>query len=199
MKRIITSVLFGLLCTISFAQVTWNAKAGMNISSYDESEADAKIGYRIGGGFEYQISKMFSIQPSLFYSKKGAKMSEDGIKATVNQNYLELPVMAALRLPVNEKMNIVLSAGPYMAYGVGGKTKLKMSYLSIEWDTFGNSTIEDEEIEGLKRFDAGIGVGVALEVDKWIFSMEAQNGLTHIASGASTKNTNVFLGVGYKF
>lgn len=50
-------------------------------------------------------------------STKGAKEDE----VTMNAVYLELPVMAAARIKVADNTNIVISAGPYLAYGVGGK------------------------------------------------------------------------------
>ncbi|MEG1742514.1 MAG: porin family protein [Acetivibrio sp.] len=208
MKRKLFFVLFVFASVIVSAQVTWNVKAGMNISSFTstgDAKADAKIGYKLGAGMEYSFNKVWSLQPSLLFSTKGAKLSEDGENVTVNAMYLELPIMVAARLAVSEGLNIVINAGPYLAYGVGGKMKVEGEG-SI--DTFGETKIELEDEEGnvetvespgLKRFDAGLGVGFGLEFGKFLVGLDAQYGLTDIIEDFSTKNLNFSIGAAYKF
>ena len=123
MKKIFTLLLLTMVTSVAFAQLTWNVKAGMNISSYlNDDDADPKIGFRTGGGLEYAFNKTWSIQPSLLFTTKGATYSDSGVDMTVNQMYLELPVMGAARFNISGSTNIVISAGPYLAYGIGGKT-----------------------------------------------------------------------------
>ncbi len=57
-----------------------------------------------------------------FLSTKGAK--KDG--NSINAMYLELPVMAAARFNVADNTNIVVNAGPYLACGIAGKTKIDL-------------------------------------------------------------------------
>ena len=56
--------------------------------------------------------------------------------------YFELPIMMAARFNVANNTNIVVSAGPYMACGVGGKTRTKMKVWGLKTDikekTFGS-------------------------------------------------------------
>lgn len=101
MKKSILTALFALCCTIGFAQVSFQVKAGLNLSSYIGENSDHskfKPGARIGVGMEYQFTDLISLQPSLFFSQKGAKYSS-GYEGTVvdadadvkiNQLYLEL-------------------------------------------------------------------------------------------------------------
>ena len=101
MKKSILTVLFALCCTIGFAQVSFQVKAGLNLSSYIGENSDHskfKPGARIGVGMEYQFTDLISLQPSFFFSQKGAKYSS-GYEGTVvdadadvkiNQLYLEL-------------------------------------------------------------------------------------------------------------
>ena len=80
----------------------------MNISNFTgDFDMNAKVGFKIGGGMEYGFNEIWSLQPSLFVSSKGAKKDE----LSVNAVYLELPVMAAARFKVADNTNIVLSAG----------------------------------------------------------------------------------------
>ena len=78
MKKVFLTVLFALICTMGFSQVSFNVKAGLNLSSYigeNSDHSEFKPGARIGVGMEYQFNDMISLQPSLFFSQKGAKYS----------------------------------------------------------------------------------------------------------------------------
>ena len=87
MKKSILFVLFALISVAGFSQITgWNAKVGMNFSNYTgDLDMNAKVGFKLGGGFEYAFDDTWSLQPSLFLTGKGAK--KDAL--TVNAYYLE--------------------------------------------------------------------------------------------------------------
>ena len=160
MKKSALFILFALISVAGFSQITgWNAKVGMNISNYTgDADLNAKIGFKLGGGFEYAFDNTWSLQPSLFLSTKGAK--KDG--NSINAMYLELPVMAAARFNVADNTNIVVN-------------------------------------DALKRFDAGLGVGVALELGKVIVGLDGQFGLVDVEKIGNPKNTNFSIVLGYKF
>ena len=231
MKKSVLFILFALVSVAGFSQITgWNAKVGMNVSNWTTDGVDEKVGFRVGVGTEYAFNDMWSLQPSLFFSTKGGKVDSGEMlgasaKVTMNQMYLELPVMAAARFNVANNTNIVITAGPYLGYGVGGKTKATIKYegekATAKFNTFGKIdkvTIEaggqshdfsigdiidpDEydlsEMKGLHRFDFGLGVGVALEYQKFIVGLDGQFGLTKLDTDAG-KNLNFAISVGYKF
>ena len=120
MKKSVLFVLFALISVAGFSQITgWNAKVGMNFSNYTgDLDLNAKVGFKLGGGFEYAFNDTWSLQPSLFLTSKGAK--KDG--NSINAMYLELPVMAAARFNVADNTNLVVNAGPYFACGIAGRT-----------------------------------------------------------------------------
>lgn len=209
MKKGLILVLFALVSVVSYSQISWNAKVGMNMSNFTgDMDTDMKIGFNVGVGMEYQFTEMWSIQPSLMLTTKGAKtedsFTEDGasvkLEETYNPMYLELPIMAAARFAISDNMNIVISAGPYLAYGIGGKYKVKGS-ASYE----GESASETEKTDifgddGFNRFDFGLGVGAALEINKFFVGLNGEFGLTKLVDGdGAPKNTNFSIGVGYKF
>lgn len=181
----------------AFSQVSWNVKAGMNISNWTEdSSADPKVGFRIGAGMEYSFSKIWSIQPSVLLSSKGVKGDTyDMGKATINQLYLEVPVLGAARFSMGNKNSIVVSAGPYMAYGIGGQISAKDSGIKVSVDTFGKTG----DYEGLNRFDAGLAAGVAFELGKIVLGMETQYGLIELIDDSDVTNVSVSFNVGFKF
>lgn len=190
MKKSILFVLFALFSVAGFSQIAgWNAKVGMNISNYSgDLDLNAKLGFKIGGGFEYSFTDTWSLQPSLFLSTKGAK--KDG--NSINAMYLELPVMAAARFNVADNTNLVINAGPYLACGIAGKTKYDMGdNTERKVDTFGD--------DALKRFDVGLGVGVALEFGRIIAGLDGQFGFVDVQKVGNPKNMNFSVSVGYKF
>ena len=148
-----------------------------------DANTDMKIGFQAGVGMEYAFTDMWSIRPSLLFTTKGAKVGS----AKATPMYLELPVMAAVSFAIADAQNIVVKAGPYFAYGIAGKEK----YGDIKENFF---------VDGVKRFDAGIGVGVAYEFSKFFVDLTGEVGLAKLydADGAP-KNTNFAIGFGYKF
>ena len=97
----------------------------MNFSNYTgDLDMNAKVGFKLGGGFEYAFDDTWSLQPSLFLTGKGAK--KDAL--TVNAYYLELPIMGAARFNVADNTNLVVNAGPYFACGIAGKTKIALEF-----------------------------------------------------------------------
>ena len=75
MKKSVLFVLFALISVAGFSQITgWNAKVGMNISNYTgDTDMNAKIGFKLGGGFEYAFNDTWSLQPSLYLTAKVPK------------------------------------------------------------------------------------------------------------------------------
>ena len=193
MKKGLIFVLFALVSIVSYSQISWNAKVGMNMSNFTgDMDTDMKIGFNVGVGMEYQFSDMWSIQPSLMISQKGGKYDEDGETVKFNPMYLEIPVLAAARFAVTDNQNVVVKAGPYFAFGVAGKVKVG----DEKGDFFGDG---DDQYGG-KRFDCGIGVGVAYEINKFFIDLTGEFGLTKIYEGdGAPKNINFSIGVGYKF
>lgn len=191
------------------AQLTFGLKAGMNMSGMTEYEnSKIKLGYKIGPTMEYLLNDNIAIQTGLFLSSKGAKSEEieyedelTGLKIkaeeTTDANYLELPISLAYIYPVSQKINIYAHAGPYFAYGIFGKTKIKASAsilsTTIEMNTFSESNVEiaDQKIEVdalLKRFDAGLVFGVGVEINRFTIGANYDLGLTNVIN----KNANIF-------
>jgi len=197
MKKLLLLLVIILGCNMLImaqdSKVSWNAKAGLNLSNWtggDSEGSDAKLGFKVGVGMEYAFDNIWSLQPSLFFSTKGTKYSESGFEMTVNQMYLELPVNMQARVHIEGETNLLFSAGPYVAYGIGGKISSNIS--SDDADTFGDNALDE--------FDAGVGFGVGLEFGKVLVGLDGQLGLTKLndVEGAA-KNINFSVTLGYKF
>ncbi|WP_455668165.1 porin family protein [Phocaeicola sp.] len=198
MKKLAFFAVFALVALVASAQnpINWSVKAGVGISNITGSDIDgteAKFGYKLGVGLECPFDPIWSLQTGLNFVSKGAGI--DGADAKINALYLEVPIMAAARFAVSDAANVVVSAGPYLGYGVGGKQKVEAreggTKVTIEEDTFGD--------DAFRRFDFGLGIGVAAEFDRIVVGLDGQFGLNKLHKDISAKNLSAFLTVGYKF
>lgn len=214
--------------------VQFGVNAGMNLSNLggdDADDSDAKIGFQVGFTVEYNITPELFLQSGLSFTTKGAKdetkLSHDEVdaiyyylegehlpsgieasgkvKETVNAMYLQLPIRIGYRIPVTDAFKVNINAGPYLAYGIGGKIKDEATItLRAAGETV--SSTDDEKYDSfddgrLKRFDFGLGFGVGAEFGKIGVNLGYELGLTNISDAPSgdLKNRNAFLTVGYKF
>lgn len=194
MQKTLVAAFLMLISLTSYAQgLSWNAKAGLNMSSMSKvDESKMHPGFYTGIGAEYAFDETWSIRPSLLFTMKGVKQEYEGDKLIFNPMYIELPVMGAVSFPVTDGMNLVVSTGPYFAYGIAGKCKEEYEGDKNEVDFFGN--------DAGKRFDLGWGVGVAAEFGKFFVDLKGEWGLTKVFDGDdSPKNSNYSIGVGIKF
>src|SRR5574344_2572591 len=160
-KSILLVALFALFSVASFAQVSFGVKGGVAMSGFMGDNSDnfkVKIAGRAGLGMEYALNEMVSIQPSLYWSDKGAKEDVSGVKNTWNAMYLELPIDVQLRFNLDNTTNIVVAGGPYVGYGIGGKIKYEKDGVSVKGDTF----------DTLKDWDMGLNFEAGLEFSKFL-------------------------------
>lgn len=80
--------------------VTANQVDGDHYSGYN------KLGFKAGGAVEYNINEKFSIQPEIYYVKKGARPTDNLFVWTIN--YIEFPLLVNLRF----SPKFLVQAGP---------------------------------------------------------------------------------------
>lgn len=204
MKKIKLSLVIALLGMVSLVgaqNTSFSIKGGLNMSNFygDElSDKNMKTGFHIGVGADFEFAPNMAIQSGLLFTSKGAKYTTDLVSTELNANanFLQLPLHFAYKIDVMPGTRVVLHAGPYVAYGIGGKT----SAGNIEVDTFKDDAFLDV-LNGLKPFDAGIGLGVGAEFGPILLDLGWDMGLTNLSrvSGYDVKTQNAYLSVGYKF
>ena len=204
MKKIKLSLVIALLGMVSLVgaqNTSFSIKGGLNMSNFygDElSDKNMKTGFHIGVGADFEFAPNMAIQSGLLFTSKGAKYTTDLVSTELNANanFLQLPLHFAYKIDVMPGTRVVLHAGPYVAYGIGGKT----SAGNVEVDTFKDDAFLDV-LNGLKPFDAGIGLGVGAEFGPILLDLGWDMGLTNLSrvSGYDVKTQNAYLSVGYKF
>ena len=137
MKKFFTIFfILAALTSLSLAQMQIGPKAGLNIASIGGDDADqilegqsldSKTGFSGGLFFMYQFSNMFAIQPEAYYTMKGATYSESGADLTISLDYIEVPLLFKLLIPI-EGSNIKPSifAGPSIGFNMTAKSKVSL-------------------------------------------------------------------------
>lgn len=203
MKKVLLSAAALLVASLSFGQAKWGIVAGPQFSSITSKNAIVNsgketssilTGVRAGITVDIPLADEFYIGTGLLYSGKGGKDKNSDVKTTLS--YLELPVHFMFKPEVGTG-RLVLSAGPYLAYGMGGK---------IKNTGLGDLKVYDDEALLLKqkRFDAGVGINVGYEMPMGLyFGLNTDLGLVNTADNTnndrSFKNTSFGVSVGYKF
>ena len=128
-------------------------------------------------------------------------ISSQGVNSDVqiNQNYFQVPLMAAFHMRATDNFDLVFTAGPYIAVGVNGKTEVDVDDMTMSWKTFKDGNVGGTQIwDGFRRFDAGIGIGAALDFPHWIVGVDADFGLCRLYKDGP-RNYDLFFSAGFKF
>lgn len=192
--------LFSMLTVTAQTKVTWSMELGLGMSTWmgkDANGSNPLFNPKVGVGIDVPLTGLVSFQTGLSWVSKGASYKENGTDITVDQNYFEMPLLAAFHVGTACKFDMVFTAGPYLALGVNGKVSHEIDDVTTSWGTFDD--VKAQSWNGLKRFDAGLQGSVALDFPKWTVGLDGEFGLCKIASGAAPRNLAFFFTVGYKF
>lgn len=152
------------------------------------------------------IADMFSIESGLLLTGRGSKAEtyfnggNDFVKSKFNPFYLEIPLNAVVKIPLEKKSNVFFNAGPYVAIGIGGKSRrdtkfgplVSSSTSNIEFsndDPF-TSQQEDARYDRLKRFDFGLNFGGGFQFQRVLLKVNYGLGLAKINSTQSDNTAN---------
>ena len=147
----------------------------------------------------FGLSDVFDLESGLLLTGKGSKAEtffsdNNYIKTRFNPIYLEVPLNAVIKFPLEakSKSNIFINAGPYIAVGVFGKSKTDQKFGAITSSSgsdikFSNddpftSEQDDANYNKLKRFDYGINLGGGIDFGKFILKANYGLGLAKINS-----------------
>ncbi|MCC8186784.1 MAG: PorT family protein [Bacteroides sp.] len=172
--------------------VTWGIKAGTNLSTFggDMKNTKSVLRYQVGITADVALTNNLYLLTGLDLQTKGAKYSpKSASDIKYNPMYLQLPVNLGYKFDVGSNIRLVVHAGPYLAYGIGGKARSDGNKQSV----FGNNR--------LKRSDYGLMGGAGMEIGNIAIHAGYEYGLANVsdAKGTKIRNRNPYLTVGYKF
>jgi hypothetical protein len=144
MRKFLLVVVALFIVNSVFSQAKFGVKGGVNLASSNDSGDKIKIGPNIGVLGQYKLSGSgVAFQSEILYSAKGAK---GGGNATINFDYINIPVLA--QYYVAPCFN--LEFGPYIGFLTSAK---------IKWGS-GSDDIKDE----CNTVDYGLNFGAACEL-----------------------------------
>ena len=186
-------------------------QGGVNLTNIskdnDGNVQDANTLTTFNGGILFRpgLSKVLDLETGLLLSGQGAKSEtffnggNDYVKAKFNPLYIQLPVNLVVNIPLESATKLFAYAGPYVAMGVGGKSKIESKFGIIESSSSSSIKFNDDDpttsgqegaaYDRLKRFDAGANFGAGIQLSGFILKANYGLGLTKINS-TQTNNSD---------
>ncbi|HWJ27887.1 MAG TPA: porin family protein [Flavisolibacter sp.] len=201
-----------LLASQSHAQSGARIQVGLNLANVSVTDngkvndANTLNSFQVGLVGDVRLGSVLYFQPGLLYTGKGSKVqngntSGNYYKETFNPHYIEMPLNFVAKIPLGVT-KVFVGAGPYVAVGVSGKSKVEGSYAGVGFSNendikFSNddpTTLNYEEGAGfgiMKRFDYGLNGTVGIEGKSLLLGVNYGLGLAKLQSGAnSSENDN---------
>lgn len=143
---------------------------GLNLPSM--SGTDMKYTTGMHAGLNLMLDASDIIQNTygrieLRYSMKGADVKGDAVRITTH--YLEIPIHYGYAWAVHEHVTLMAEAGPYLAFGLGGKIRATDPKKDFDIKVPSGSEVDvyRKFFDDAKRFDFGLGLHVgAMFCDK---------------------------------
>lgn len=154
----------------------------------------------------FDLSKELDLESGLLFTGHGSQAEtyfnsgNDYVKSRFNPFYLQVPLNAVIKIPVDKQSGLFFHAGPYIAMGIGGKSRsesrvgpfMSGSSRNIKFsndDPF-TSRQDDAAYDKLKRFDYGLNFGGGFEFEHLILKVNYGLGLAKINSTESNNSQN---------
>ena len=206
MKKMIAVML--LTATGMCAKAQFYVQGGLNLANITNTtdgqteDNNWLTTFNAGALGRFGISDVFDIEAGLLLTGKGSKAEtyftgsrdDNYVKSNFNPIYVELPVNAVVKFPLqaNANSNIFLHAGPYIAVGVMGKSKVEQKIIGVTSTStsdiqFSNddpftSEQDDASYSKLKRFDYGLNFGGGFDFGPVLLKLNYGLGLAKIGS-----------------
>ena len=212
MKKTLLIFLFVSATFLTKAQTThFGIEAGLNLSNQSRTNfpvnLDSKYltGFNLGGIVDISYQN-FSIQPGLFFSTRGEKITiqlvnqdQQNVGASnskITLNYIQVPIIFLYKIAFNKEANFHFGGGPYVGYGISasdntdGKSypaafnKSSANVLNYKNPDYGVSFVAGTTLQNKFIVDAGYSLGLAN---------------LYYVGPASLHNRAITLSIGYLF
>lgn len=208
-------IFLGLVLTTTIALSTKAqvyVQGGLNLANItktnDGQTEDNNIlpSFNVGILGRLDLAPYFDLESGILLTGQGSKAEtyfnggNDYVKSKFNPLYLQVPLNAVVKIPTTKTSSVFFHAGPYVAMGIGGKSKMdtKIGILTSSSESdikFSNddpftSQQDDAAYDKLKRFDFGLNFGGGFQFKHLILKANYGLGLAKINSTQSNNNAN---------
>jgi len=173
----------------------FGVKGGVNVANVDLSgdegapSFDPRIGLVAGGFVRMPLTSWLAVQGEGLYAEKGARFVDTGVDAKLLLTYLEVPVLARIRL----SRLFYATAGPAMGFLLQAKARTR----------FSGATEDIDVSDDVQSFDFGIAMGGGVELGRLIFDGRYTLGLRDAdkdtTDTSTMKNRTLSFTAGFRF
>ncbi len=233
-KIFIVTVLVVLTAGYAQAQFKFGVRAGFNLTNFygSDSKMDAQVTPKMKPGFqagvvgEYSFSESFALQPAVIFATQGAKYKintagtlpgMEDVDGTpyfeykgdekFQINYIQIPINAQYKYDLGP-VKLLLQAGPYFGFGIGGKYTKNIDYTisgeggKINDDKkikFGNKDNDDDTYYFNNAFDLGLGIGAGVQFAGFQAGLGYNFGFMSLTDDGTVKNNGLTVTLTYLF
>jgi hypothetical protein len=160
MRRLLAATTLTLALAVpASSQTTLGVRGGVNFASLsgDVGDVDGRTALNVGATAHFPLSDSgLGLLIGGFYTQKGASESAQGLTATVELDYVEIPVLLRYDFPSQGSASFHAAAGPAVGFEVG---------CSVSADDGGTSASVDCDEAGLSTTSVDFGLVGGLGVD----------------------------------
>jgi hypothetical protein len=209
-KVILTLTLLTTIAAVSHAQVYIQGGLNLaNITKNNDGQTEKNNilpSFNVGILGRLPLANVFSLESGLLLTGHGSKAEtyfnggSDYVKSKFHPLYLQVPLNAVVKIPLEKGTSVFFNAGPYAAMGIGGKSTQESKFgplmsSSTKSIAFSNddpftSEQEDAGYDKLKRFDFGLNFGGGFQFQHLILKANYGLGLAKINSTENNNNAN---------
>lgn len=211
MKKLIVAFCIFIAAT-QHTQAQIYVQGGLNLANITNTNDGQTEKNNVLATFNVGILGRYSLLSNLFlesgilFTGQGSKAetyfftNNYYVKSKFNPYYIQVPLNAVFKIPLQKGTNIFFNAGPYAAIGIAGKSKQEAKigpFITSTTDNikFSNddpftSQQDDAAYNKLKRFDFGLNFGGGFDFGPVIVKVNYGLGLTKINSTESSNNEN---------
>ncbi|MEP6626795.1 MAG: porin family protein [Ginsengibacter sp.] len=197
MKKLLAFALCAGIFTTAKSQIY--VQGGVNLAnitktkSGDTQKENMLTSFNAGVLGRFNLSEIIDIETGLLVDGRGSKVEsgsgDNYYKATFNPLYLEVPANLVVRFPLEKHTNIFVNAGPYVAMGIAGKSKVEGKVAGVSFNSSENikwtstdPTSNDQAYSKQKRFDYGLNFGAGVDLGTVLLKANYGMGLAKINS-----------------
>ena len=188
------AALLASLAVPAQAQVAVGVKAGLNVATLSGDEADGldpRLGFAGGLQARYDLTPSFALQAEVLYSQKGADEGEGADAGTYALDYVEIPVLARVAIPVTRLADAGVYAGPSFGIPVNGEFRSDIE------------AVPDIDYGDDLSTDVGVAVGVDFYSGPVGIDLRYTTGLKDVFDGVrgltDVRNQAFTVSLGYRF
>lgn len=164
MKKIVLLLMLFVAFQVSAQNFHFIPKVGLNLANMTNVDGSVRPGLNIGIAAEMPITDVWSVEPGIYYSMQGTKISHSGIDYKAKLDYLNIPIYAKAYL----YQGLYAFAGPQFGFNVRDKRTASRE-----------ETTQNIDLKNAKTFDFAIGLGLGYQFAQgFLVSINYNIGLT---------------------